>query len=197
MDCLEFIHITKTGGTSIEDWGYKNNILWSYRKREYFKNFKHRGLNNSSSKWHIPPDFFFENPYKNKVTFTCVRNPYTRIISEYYCPWVGCKNNIYDKNNFNKWINNLLMKNDIVSGLPQHLYNPFDYVLHFESLQNDFTKMIREFDTSCDTTLAHSNKSKILTNKFTVDDIDKNNIELINKKYARDFELFGYNKLKL
>ena len=36
MDCLEFIHITKTGGTVIEDWGYKNNILWSYRKREYF-----------------------------------------------------------------------------------------------------------------------------------------------------------------
>ena len=84
MNCLEFIHITKTGGTSIENWGIENNIKWGFKNRNFLNKYKYTNSNKISwrSKWHVPPSFFSNNPYKNKVTFTVVRNPYTRIISE-------------------------------------------------------------------------------------------------------------------
>ena len=195
MENLEFIHITKTAGTSIEDWGSKNNILWSYRKKYYFENRKQYSLHHVS-KWHVPPQFFLDNPYKNKKTFTCVRNPYTRLISEYYCPWSGSKNiEKHCKKEFNQWIVNLISKNNVVSGMPQHLYMPVDFIIKFESLQENFTKLIKSFNPSLNTTLPHSNKSKYNFKKFSVNDLDKKTINLINTKYEKDFKLFDYKMI--
>ena len=197
MNNLEFVHITKTGGTSIEDWGFKNNILWSYRNRKYFENFNFANtMIGNISKWHIPPQYFSNNPYDMKILFTVVRNPYNRIISEYYCPWTGSKyQNNQDIDEFNDWIETLLRKNTVVSGLPQYLYLPVNHVLRFESLQNDFTKMIRMYNKNIDTLLPHSNKSKFTQKKFTMDDLYKKTIEIINKKYKKDFELFDYDMI--
>jgi hypothetical protein len=198
MNNLEYIHITKTGGTSIENWGYNNNILWSSRNIRYFNKFSHNQLNQKISKWHIPPSFFIKNPY-NKKTFTCVRNPYTRIISEYYCSWSGSKNkNIKNKDEFNEWIQNLISKKNVVSGLPQYLYMPVDYILYFEFLQDDFTKLINNIDNSMCSLLGFSNRSRVLDiNKFTIHDLYDETINQINLKYDKDFLLFNYEKIKV
>ena len=196
MNELEFVHITKTGGTSIEDWGVNNGIFWSFRKCKHFESKNYNKIIIGSA-WHIPPTFFMNNPYVGKITFTVVRNPYTRIISEYYCPWVGSKSkHLHNKKEFNQWIFNLLTINNVVSGLPQYLYLPIVHVLRFETLQQDFTNMIRKYDKNVDTTLPHSNKSDVLKeNRFTLDDIYPEIIKLINKKYKKDFEIFGYEML--
>lgn len=197
MNNLEFVHITKTAGTSIEDWGFKNNILWSYRKRAYFEKFNYANtMIRTHCKWHIPPQYFLSNPYDKKILFTVVRNPYTRIISEYYCPWTGSKHqNNQDRDEFNYWIQNLLKNNSVVSALPQYFYLPVNHVLRFESLQNDFTKMIRMYQKQIDTILPHSNRSNFTQKKFTLDDLYMETIVMINKKYKRDFETFDYKMI--
>lgn len=196
---LEFVHITKTAGTSIEDWGVKNGLYWSYRKRDYFRRQKHTFSNTSVSAWHIPPKYFVVNPYQKKTTFTCVRNPYTRLISEYYCPWSGSKQMQKKcKNEFNQWIQNLIKKKDVVSGIPQSMYMTVDFIIKFESLQKDFTTLIHTFDSEIDTTLPHSNKSSMIhTTRFTTKDLYKDTINLINEKYSKDFELFNYKMINI
>lgn len=197
---FEFVHITKTGGTSIEEWGQKNNILWGFKKHWHFnRKLKTFDFN---QKWHAPPQYFIDNPYQNKKTFTCVRNPYTRMISEYYCPWSGSKkleNN--DKVEFNEWIQNLLKNGETINGTPQHLYLPVDYVIKFESLQDDFTSLIKKIIPNSDinTLLPHSNKSRETKTKtkFTENDFFDETIIEINKKYADDFTMFNYKIKKI
>ena len=89
---LKFIHITKNAGTFIEDIAKRKNILFGRFHGEY-------GF------WH----HFFPNVdenIKNKYDwFMVVRNPYDRIISEYYCNWNGVGDTIHNKKEFNEEIN--------------------------------------------------------------------------------------------
>ena len=71
---LKFIHITKTGDTSIEDIGKNNNIIWGRFHEEY-------------GWWHEPFIRKHESLKSKYNWFTVVRNPYTRVISEFYCKW--------------------------------------------------------------------------------------------------------------
>ena len=103
---LEFVHITKTGGSAIEKAGAKQGLIWGAC---HFMNFTEVGCmapdvpytspNYQSyaltSPWHTPPKLLkryvdeSQYPYHDADLFVVVRNPYDRIMSEYYCPWVG------------------------------------------------------------------------------------------------------------
>ena len=142
---LTFIHIPKTGGTTIENFGHKVlNEDWSFQKvlkqfnipdkvghdaydilvqNQTFLSLSHKiksllniNIGDIESIWHIPPKYFlnyleskhfsnnviknvdFFNYYKNiNNTFCVVRNPFSRVISEYgYMLWF---NNRYNNNN--------------------------------------------------------------------------------------------------
>jgi len=76
---MVFIHIPKTGGTSIEEAGLKQGIVWGYPKAGWFA-VGHKG--ESCNKRHVPP-YLHPEDYNNKETFCIVRDPYSRMISEY------------------------------------------------------------------------------------------------------------------
>mmetsp|Transcript_8004 Transcript_8004/g.16354 ORF Transcript_8004/g.16354 Transcript_8004/m.16354 type:complete len:664 (+) Transcript_8004:104-2095(+) len=101
---LEFVHITTTSGTAIEAAAAKAGIVWGACK---FKRFQDhcRNLQETShvtehfrdkkdwtckhliiTPWHCPLTEFKsgENLYQGSRTFTVVRNPYNRIISDFF-----------------------------------------------------------------------------------------------------------------
>jgi len=194
MNNLEFVHITKTAGTSIEKWGLQYNIKWGKEKTGPYQ----------GPFWHSTKKTYLN---EKSISFMCVRNPYTRLISEYYCPWLGYAGNHCNvfinenpntKEHLNKWIREFVKKGyekHLWHGTPQYLYLPVDNIIYFENLQNDFTNLLRKHNINYNPKLPKVNKSKI-KKKFNISDLDEETINLINCVYKKDFEIFGYKLIK-
>ncbi len=88
---LQFLHITKCAGTSVENWGHEHGFRWG----RFFTKGRTLSLKKPHENFlkgdifHVPPSFFTIDPYEGSDLFTVVRNPYTRAISEFRCPWYG------------------------------------------------------------------------------------------------------------
>jgi len=77
-----------------------------------------------TSPWHTPPKLLKQcvnrslYPYNDADLFTIVRNPYSRVISEYYCPWDGFqpkyrRSTVYEKDPndpmvMNEWVKSMV-----------------------------------------------------------------------------------------
>jgi hypothetical protein len=186
MKPLKFIHITKTAGTSIEDEAFNCGIHWGRYHGEY-------------GPWH---GFFPNKNIKLKNTydwFTVVRNPYDRIVSEYHCYWGGIGNSDikHTKEQFNKFIMNKI-KNRV--GYGDHYSEQYKYIdtvndntihiLHYENLKEEFVNLMKRYNLPPRLNM-YKNVSNV-NKKFTIDDLSKECIELINTVYKKDFELFDY-----
>jgi hypothetical protein len=125
ITALEYLHITSTNGGRVERAGAAAGIAWGachYRharekemkcpdiaQPELEGKVKMRGGYFTHTPWHSPLQDFEENPYKDRPTFTVVRNPYERLIELFYCPWHGYKGlNAYDKRELNIFVQNAL-----------------------------------------------------------------------------------------
>jgi len=107
MHKLEFVHIAKTGGTSIEHAASQHGIAWGICKFEEYWSWSSRckpiqpyrqhikiqqlddwECNQKAWAWHCPPFNYKSKPGVNQFegsdTFTVVRNPYSLMVSEYY-----------------------------------------------------------------------------------------------------------------
>ena len=154
---------------------------------------------------------YFKNvkEYRDKFDwFTIIRNPYTRILSEFN--WYhmrvrqGNKDifnyDIFKKNydklnrknvkNFNITIRELINNRDIKNGnhfSEQYLY--FDdtstiHILHYENIKEEYDKLMEEYNLP----LRWDNENKInnrRTNWFSIEDFDNETINLINKVYKK------------
>ena len=183
MKELKFIHITKCAGTTIEDLGKSKGLDWG----RYDKNY---------GWWH---GIFLEKSksLKDKYDwFMIVRNPYDRILSEYYCKWGGKgKEENFTKEEFNKFlINNI--NNRCIRGhhyTEQYKYLDKNYVikiLKYENLENEFNDLMKMYNINLKLD-KHSNKCE--NKKFNVSDFSLDLVKLINKVYYKDFKEFGYN----
>jgi hypothetical protein len=193
---LKFIHITKCAGTFIEDIGKLHGIKWGRFHEEY-------GF------WH---DIFIDKSLSLKETydwFVIVRNPYNRILSEYYCKWGGIGNNQvhHTIDEFNEYLINNIKNRNKFSGTYKygHYFEQYKYidnttnttVVKYENLYDDLAVLFKKYSINIDimkyNTKINSQHS-VSDRIFTTADFNSTLICLINEVYAKDFELFNYKK---
>jgi len=229
---LEFIHITKTGGSAIEAvaakegtiWGachYKevpnvgcNNPDWTKPKKRRF-DLMPTGVRYIGEPWHAPAQWLNPNNMEDTDTFVVIRDPYDRIISEYYCSSFGYKEeNPEDPKVFNTWLGEQLEVIRIAQKVPGHMlpqrYFVYDqsgkrivtHILRYETLKTDFDALMEYYklpmrmpDKNAETVryVGTTNES---TKRMTRNDISPENIMKINQVYAHDFKFFNYPMMK-
>jgi hypothetical protein len=195
---LKFIHITKCAGTFIEKIGLKNNILWGRYHNEY-------------GWWH--EEFTKKNnELKNKYDwFMIVRNPYDRILSEYYCYYggIGNENIIHTKKEFNEYLINKINTRELITNINKDHYKEqykyFDntikiHIIKKENMYNELKKLFNDYNLPIDIDKYIKNKinNKEKKNKkciFDINDFEPELIKLINEVYEKDFILFNYDML--
>lgn len=197
MKELKFIHITKCAGTFIEELGRSYDIKWGKHHKEY-------GF------WH---DIFINKSPELKQKydwFTIVRNPYTRILSEYYCQWGGINHEsqkniiIKDKKDFNNY---LIKKIHNRCETGHHYTEQYKYmdkksvisIIKLEYMDIYLPELFNKYDLDIDIKMfkkLNTKESKMDILDYTVDDFNDELINLINTVYETDFELFNYDMIK-
>lgn len=192
----QLLHITKTGGTSIENWGKLHNFQWGY----HHPHMKKRYLSNYEA-WHSPPTIMkiynpklYDKVYKNRKMFCVVRHPVCRMLSEANCPFHGIKKN--GKHSLSEFIRNRLIQLDhqvphVSHGIPVTPWYNCHIYLRFENIIQDFSKFAKTFLNIQNATLPHDNKKR--KNGFTFSDMTKKDINGISRHYKLDIMRFNYS----
>lgn len=184
-----FIHIPKTGGTSIETHIRGNaNVA----KKQ---NNKHNTVKDYMNKTGKLFDKYF--------SFSFVRNPYDFLVSYYKFRMVMISGELgrterfmyskYSKSNFKDWIiNNFYDDPRVITHLDFLSYDSklkVDFIGKFENLQEDFNIVCDKIGI-VQHQLPHINKTKHKHYTVYYDDETR---EIVAKKYAKDIEYFGYD----
>jgi hypothetical protein len=184
MKELKFIHITKCAGTSIEDAGKKHDIQWGRFHKEY--GFWHKLFPK------VDPDVIDKYDW-----FMIVRNPYERILSEYYWFTRGKKQPM-SRRQMNKFLIDKIKKRsnvgDHFTEQNKYLY-PFStiHIIKFENLNEEFSELMKLYGLE-DITLPANNISE--NKNYSVSDFSAELITLINKVYYNDFIEFQYDMIQ-
>ena len=191
MTCLEFVHIPKTGGTSIESAACSSNVSWGSC---HFYAFKHcdgcfpdeincHQKGDVGMIWHTPPSRHNSNcgikNYKRCETFAVVRDPVARAKSFFGCQWWGPK----QKRNINSWV-----RKHYRNWIPQYKYLPVTHVLHYESLSSDFSNLMKMKGLSIKLRKTHANPSLA----STTEKLSQKLICDIAQHFLKDYETFHY-----
>jgi hypothetical protein len=240
---LEFVHITKTGGSAIEMGAAAAGIQWGvchYRRIPRLgcnstadwvwprdRNFPRHMVNKTLCEpWHTPPHWLIPNPqpsgHNNNVSnFIVVRDPYQRVLSEYYCPSFGYnsplsnhigtspRNASDNAETLNAWIVDKLLRDPIHHGhlMPQHYYvfdhitgdRLIDHVIRYEDLENEFRQLMELYGLLIRLPSKRVSQAAMLvvdtTSRLTVADMTLDTIRVINDYYRLDFDLLGYKMI--
>ncbi|CAJ1336801.1 unnamed protein product [Effrenium voratum] len=191
---LMFIHITKTGGTAIEDWAKSKGIFWGRFHKQY------AAVGRAGSPWHHPFPLLPAKLREQYDWFMVVRHPVDRVMSEYYCPWTGTKSPERDtEHDLNLFVQKSLDgRRPLQPGSFQPMSDYLDpssvqHILHFESLNLELPRLLAAYGIEFDG-MPHTNKAK--GTKFSTKNLWVSTLEQIRRHYAQDFANFNYSMAK-
>lgn len=211
-----FIHIPKTAGTSIYNFFKVNNTLWSKigtfgKVRVGLEHARAMDLKQFDETKNIFDEYF---------KFSFVRNPYDRVLSQFFWQCRLIKHEEPDVLLFNRWLpeyldDKLLFEGFVDSGekryilrqhracsehyLPQYnfLYDEeenllIDFIGRYENLENDLKLILKKINYTKEVILPRLNTNDKAFNKEEY--LTEHNKSVIYEKYKKDFMLFNYDK---
>lgn len=215
--CLNFLHIPKNAGSTIETISYNSAHLGG-PKVEFGKNNPHlkcsgaRGANNecvisdgaghvgNCSAWHVPPvfDATIAAGYAGCETFCITRHPLTRAWSQHVYVGNECSAESFALNMLNKAAE--LKANPFTEDchwLTQSSYiadkKHCQHLLRFETLEEDFNALMVKFEIPLSLDKTHVSESSCELRDH-IDKVPPHTIEFIETYFADDYKTGGYDK---
>jgi hypothetical protein len=208
---LFYIHIPKTGGSSIELCLNLDQLIGGYRY-EYIKNGS--TIRCKSSPQHLTLDILEDavEHFNHFEQFTVVRNPYDRLVSEYHFSY-DCrtenkimlflkKNNLFSFDDFIKYIFLNMSEDERQLKFDNHFVPQIRYtqgktpvkVFKFENL-NNLQDWLREKTNNENLVIPHEMKSQ--TRKPYLEYFNNQEIlDIVNEYYIDDFTAFNYQIIR-
>jgi hypothetical protein len=189
-----FVHIPKTAGNSIQSAlrDYSEDQLVALRKeQDGIERFGLRNPNYKIKKHSTLSEYrdaLGHEQFRNLYKFTCVRNPWDRMVSYYFTPTQTPET--WDRKEFRKIICKAVPVADYLR-LDDGEEDPFanvNYVMRFESLADDFRAVCGTLGISATTLPRYNRSSRDNYSKYYDDELR----ELVRMRFAAEIERFGY-----
>jgi hypothetical protein len=189
-----FVHIHKTAGNSIQSIlrRYSEDEIVSARPhQDGIERFGVRNPNYQIKKHSTLAEYraaLGEAQFRSLYKFTCVRNPWDRMISLYFSP--SRKRGEWDRKEFKKLVSNTISATDYLR-LEKNDADPFsnvDRVMRFETLPADFRSVCAELSIPWTALPLYNRSSRDHYAKY----YDNELRELVRRRFASEIERFSY-----
>jgi Sulfotransferase family len=189
-----FVHIPKTAGNSIQSIlrDYSEDELVALRgEQDGVERFGLRNPKYKVKKHSTLAEYraaLGEAEFGNLYKFTCVRNPWDRMVSYYFTPTQ--KTAVWDRKKFRKVIVQALPVADYLR-LNERDNDPFEnvnYIMHFENLADDFRTVCAALAISPTTLPQYNRSNREHYSKYYDDELR----ELVRERFAAEIGRFGY-----
>jgi sulfotransferase famil protein len=189
-----FVHIPKTAGNSIQSVlrEYSEDELVALRsEQDGLERFGLRNPKYKLKKHSTLAEYraaLGETEFGTLYKFTCVRNPWDRMISLYFTPSQNAA--AWDRKKFRKVIVKALPVSDYLR-LNERDDDPFEnvnYMIRFENLADDFRAVCAALDISPMKLPRYNRSNREHYSKYYDNDLR----ELVRVRFATEIERFGY-----
>jgi Sulfotransferase family len=189
-----FVHIPKTAGNSIQSVlrDYSEDQLLALRKQQ--DGVERFGLRNprykikKHSTLREYRDALGDEQFRNLYKFTCVRNPWDRMVSYYFTPTQNPET--WNQKKFREIISQAVSVADYLR-LDDDDPDPFgnvDCIMRFENLTDDFRTVCGQLEISPATLPQYNRSNREHYSKY----YDEELRELVRTQFAVEIERFGY-----
>ena len=190
-----FVHIPKTAGNSIQSVlrDYSEDELVALRKEQDgierfgLRNPKYRIKKHSTLSEYY--DALGHEQFRNLYKFTCVRNPWDRMVSYYFTPTQ--KPETWNPKKFSETISKAVSVSDYLR-LDNGEGDPFanvDCIIRFENLAEEFRAVCTAIGISPPALPQYNRSNREHYSKYYDDELR----ELVHARFAAEIERFNYS----